>query len=51
MAAVDSVVEGFWGTMVALKGTEIERVGFEQALGQLKVVPQKRYDEAAVLFG
>jgi 6-phosphofructokinase 1 len=51
MAAIDSVVEGFWGTMVALKGTDIEHVGFQEALGQLKTVPQKRYDEAAVLFG
>ena len=51
MAAIDSVVEGLWGTMVALNGTGIEHVGFQDALGQLKVVPQKRYDEAAVLFG
>ena len=51
MAAIDSVVEGYWGTMVALKGTDIEQVGFEAALGRLKTVPQNRYDEAAVLFG
>lgn len=51
MAVVDSVVAERWGTMVALKGTEIERVDFQEALGQLKSVPQKRYDEAAVLFG
>jgi 6-phosphofructokinase 1 len=51
MAAIDSVVEGFWGTMVALKGTEIEHVSFEEALGKLKAVPQQRYNEAAVLFG
>jgi uncharacterized cupin superfamily protein len=51
MAAIDSVVEGFWGTMVALKGTEIEHVSFEEALGKLKAVPQKRYAEAAFLFG
>jgi ATP-dependent phosphofructokinase / diphosphate-dependent phosphofructokinase len=37
--------------MVALKGTDIEHVGFQEALGQLKTVPQKRYDEAAALFG
>jgi len=51
MAAIDSVVEGFWGTMVALRGTDIEHVSFQDALGRLKVVPQKRYAEAAVLFG
>ncbi|MFJ5958006.1 ATP-dependent 6-phosphofructokinase [Paenarthrobacter sp. NPDC092416] len=51
MAAVHSVVEGRWGSMVALKGTDIEQVDFQAALGKLKVVPQKRYEEAAVLFG
>ena len=51
MAAVHSVVEGRWGSMVALKGTDIRQVGFDEALGKLKVVPQHRYDEAAVLFG
>ncbi len=51
MAAVDSVVEERWGTMVALKGTAIEHVPFEAALGNLKTVPTERYDEAAILFG
>jgi 6-phosphofructokinase len=51
MAAVDSVVEGRWGTMVSLSGTDIDHVAFEAALGKLKTVPQHRYDEAAVLFG
>ena len=51
MAAIDSVVEGCWGTMVALKGTDIRHVDFQEALGKLKTVPQDRYDEAAVLFG
>lgn len=51
MAAIDAVVKGYWGTMVALKGTEIGQVRFEEALGRLKCVPQERYDEVAVLFG
>jgi len=51
MAAIDSVVEGRWGTMVSLNGTDIDHVAFEAALGKLKTVPQHRYDEAAVLFG
>ena len=33
MSAIDSVVEGFWGTMVALKGTDIAHAGFQEALG------------------
>ncbi len=51
MAAIDSVVEGMWGTMVSLTGTEIDHVPFDKALGNLKTVPQHRYDEAAILFG
>ncbi|MDQ6755290.1 MAG: 6-phosphofructokinase [Actinomycetota bacterium] len=51
MAAIDSVVDRRWGTMVSLSGTEIDHVGFEAALGNLKTVPQHRYDEAAILFG
>ncbi|UCR90090.1 6-phosphofructokinase [Mycetocola spongiae] len=51
MAAIDSVMDREWGTMVALRGTDIVRVPFAEALGGLKTVPQERYDEAAVLFG
>jgi len=40
-----------WGSMVALRGTNIIDVPFEEALGQLKTVPQERYDEARILFG
>ncbi|RFA21264.1 ATP-dependent 6-phosphofructokinase [Subtercola boreus] len=51
MAASDAVQTESWGQMVALRGTEIVNVGFEEALGKLKTVPQSRYDEAAQLFG
>ena len=51
LAVVDSVLEGHWGRMVALSGTKITHVPFEDALGKLNTVPQSRYDEAAVLFG
>jgi 6-phosphofructokinase 1 len=51
MAAIESIRSGHWGRMVALRGTQIVHVPFEDALGRLKVVPQNRYDEAAVLFG
>ncbi|WP_382305596.1 6-phosphofructokinase [Herbiconiux sp. UC225_62] len=51
MAASDIVQDSSWGQMVALRGTDIVTVGFEEALGKLKVVPQHRYDEAAMLFG
>ncbi len=51
MAAIDAVVNGGWGTMVSLNGTDVEQVDFDPALGQIKSVPQHRYDEAAILFG
>ena len=49
--AADAVVEGDWGQMVAMRGTDIVRVPFEEALGELNTVPRYRYDEAAALFG
>jgi ATP-dependent phosphofructokinase / diphosphate-dependent phosphofructokinase len=51
MAALNLVMEGKWGHMVALRGTDIVTVSFEDALGHLKTVPQDRYDEAKILFG
>jgi ATP-dependent phosphofructokinase / diphosphate-dependent phosphofructokinase len=51
MAALDLCLEGKWGHMVALRGTDIVTVSFEDALGQLKTVPQARYEEARILFG
>jgi 6-phosphofructokinase 1 len=51
MAVSDIVQDSMWGQMVALRGTDIVTVGFEEALGKLKTVPQHRYDEAAMLFG
>src|SRR5690606_20803741 len=49
--AADAIMEGAWGQMVAMKGTEIERVTFEEALGELHEVPLSRYEEASALFG
>lgn len=51
LAAVDAVMDGLWGRMVSLSGTDITHVAFEDALGRLNTVPQSRYDEAAILFG
>lgn len=51
IAAVDAAANGQWGTMVALRGTDIVNVDLGLALGALKVVPEARYQEAAVLFG
>jgi phosphofructokinase-like protein len=51
MAVVDMIHDKEWGRMVALKGTDVVRVEFAEALNNLKSVPQARWDEAKVLFG
>jgi 6-phosphofructokinase 1 len=49
--AIDAAHDGEWGTMVALRGTEIVRVPLAEATAELKTVPLRRYAEAEVFFG
>lgn len=49
--AVDAAHDGDFGTMVALRGTEITRVKLAEATAELKTVPLERYAEAQVFFG
>jgi 6-phosphofructokinase 1 len=49
--AIDAVDDGRWGTMVALRGTDIELVALSQATAELKTVPESLYSEAEVFFG
>jgi ATP-dependent phosphofructokinase / diphosphate-dependent phosphofructokinase len=49
--AVDAVNDGAWGSMVALRGTDIVRVPLIEATAELKTVPASTYAEAKVLFG
>ncbi|MER6829935.1 6-phosphofructokinase [Streptosporangium sp. NPDC000563] len=51
LQAIDAVQEGDFGKMVALQGTEIVRVGLDEATKELKTVPTGRYEEAEVFFG
>ena len=51
MSVINLVNDKQWGHMVALRGTDIMRVDFVEALGDLKTVPTERYDAAAMLFG
>jgi 6-phosphofructokinase 1 len=51
LGAIDAVHEQDFGTMVALRGTDIIRVPLAEATEVLKTVPEERYAEAAVLFG
>ena len=49
--AIDAVDAGKWGTMTALRGTDIELVELSEATAELKTVPESLYGEAEVFFG
>ena len=49
--AIEAVHDGAWGTMVALRGTDIIRVPLTEATKELKTVDVARYAEAEVFFG
>ncbi|MQA05501.1 MAG: ATP-dependent 6-phosphofructokinase [Streptosporangiales bacterium] len=51
LQAIDAVHEGEYGSMVALRGTEIVRVPLAEAVDELKTVSPERYQEAEVFFG
>ncbi|MGN9839549.1 6-phosphofructokinase [Nonomuraea sp. H19] len=51
LQAIDAAHEGDYGKMVALRGTDIVRVGLDEATAELKTVPVERYSEAEVFFG
>jgi 6-phosphofructokinase 1 len=49
--AIDAADSGRWGTMTALRGTEIRLVELTEATAELKTVPESLYSEAEVFFG
>ena len=49
--AIDAVHDGEFGTMVALRGTQITQVPLAEATRELKLVPPERYAEVEFLFG
>jgi phosphofructokinase-like protein len=49
--AADAVAAGDFGRMVALHGTEIERVSIEEALAEPKLLDPALYETAEVFFG
>lgn len=51
MAVTDLVARHQWGNMVALHGTDIVAVHFDEALANHKQVPVERYQEMRVIFG
>lgn len=50
-AISDMIADGDWGKMVALRGTQIIRVPFSDAVGHTKNVPLDFYNGARALFG
>jgi ATP-dependent phosphofructokinase / diphosphate-dependent phosphofructokinase len=51
VAAIDAANDGEFGTMVALRGTKIERVPLDDALAAPKLLDAELYETAAVFFG
>jgi ATP-dependent phosphofructokinase / diphosphate-dependent phosphofructokinase len=49
--AIEAVHDGDFGTMVALRGTDIVRVPISEATAKLKTVDPALYAEAGVFFG
>jgi ATP-dependent phosphofructokinase / diphosphate-dependent phosphofructokinase len=49
--AVGAAHDEAWGSMVALRGTDIIRAPLAEATRELKLVPPERYAEAEVFFG
>jgi ATP-dependent phosphofructokinase / diphosphate-dependent phosphofructokinase len=49
--AISAVHDGAFGTMMALRGTDIVRVPLAEATREVKLVPGERYAEAEVFFG
>jgi phosphofructokinase-like protein len=51
LQAIAAVHEGDYGTMMALRGTDIVRVPLIEGTGELKLVSPELYAEAEVFFG
>jgi ATP-dependent phosphofructokinase / diphosphate-dependent phosphofructokinase len=49
--AIDAVADKDFGTMVALRGTDIVRLPLSEGTAELKLVSPEEYAEAAVFFG
>ena len=49
--AVEAADRGEWGTMVALRGTDIVLVPLAEALAEPKLLDDELYETAEVFFG
>jgi 6-phosphofructokinase 1 len=51
IAAIEAADEGRWGTLTALKGTQMELVPLGEAVAELRTVPARDYEVAEAFFG
>ena len=51
LAAIDAAHAGRWGTMTALRATQIELVQLADAVAEVRRVPVEEYERYGVLFG
>ncbi len=51
LAAIDAAHEGRWGSMTALRSTQIELVALADAVAEVRRVPVEEYERYGVLFG
>ena len=51
VALADAVHDGAWGTMTALRGTEIQLVSLADAVSQVRRVPIEEYEGFGAFFG
>jgi 6-phosphofructokinase 1 len=51
LQAITAVAEKDYGTMMALRGTDIVRVPLVEGTGELKLVTPEEYAEAEIFFG
>ena len=51
IAAIDLASAGTWGRMVSLQGVKIVDVPLDDAVSEVKLVPEKLYEVAEVFFG
>jgi len=51
LAAIDAAHDGHWGSMTALRSTQIELVPLAVAVAEVRRVPVEEYERYGVLFG
>ncbi len=51
LAAIDAAHDGAWGSMVALRSNQIERVALADAVSEVRRVPVEEYERFGALFG